>query len=209
MTIRVPKPKILGVVLAGGRSSRFGSNKAVALLGAKSLLHHVCERAAPQVERLLINCNGEISSEIDHDYDVLTDDHPGDGPLAGILAGLERAAADDCALLAMFPCDTPFFPVDLVARLYAKLERSSADFCLPYRDNDAHRTFGLWHVSCAQDLARGFGQGRLRSLQSIEQILIPAILVFPLQGQGPGGDPFFNVNTTADLARATVWLQGH
>ena len=172
------------------------------------MLHHVCTRAAPQVQRLLINCNGKMVVDVDRAYDVLADDHPGDGPLAGILAGLERAAADGYPLLATFPCDTPFFPADLVARLYAKLERSSADFCLPCRGNDTHRAFGLWRMSCVQALARGFRQG-LRSLQSVEQILIPVTVAFPLQGEGPGGDLFFNINTAADLARATVWLQGH
>lgn len=201
------KPKILGVVLAGGLSIRFGSDKAATLLGGKSLLHRVCARAAPQVDRLLINCNGEIPSDVDRAYDVLADDHPGAGPLAGILAGLRLADAEDYSLVATFPCDTPFFPTNLVARLHATLERSSADYCLPYRDNVAHRAFAVWRVSCAQNLARGFLRGHLRSLHGIERVLTPTVDVFPLHGEGPDGDVFFNINTTDDLAHAAAWIQ--
>src|SRR5690242_11532321 len=118
--------RILGVILAGGSSKRFGADKSAARLGAKILLEWVIERARPQVEMLLVNANSDIAST--SVVERLADDRPGEGPLAGILAALEKAQETNLTHVASFACDTPFFPLDTVKRLSQALYDSRADY---------------------------------------------------------------------------------
>lgn len=198
--------KILGVVLAGGDSTRFGSDKASAMLGGKALLSHVCDRAAPQVDRLLVNRNGGVTSGVPAGCVVLPDDFPGEGPLAGILAGLAYAHTEGFPHVATFPCDTPFFPRDVVARLRAGLAASDADICVARRGSDEQQAFALWSVGCIPALADAF-RGGLRSLHGVANIVTKNAVEFSATGEGPDGNAFFNINTVDDLARAQHWIE--
>ena len=116
---------IFGLVLAGGRSRRFGREKAAVLLNGTPMLAHVVGRLRPSVARLAINARpiaGRAAWAAEHALPCLAD-RPGDpdGPLSGVRAGLAWAAAEGADLLATVPCDTPRLPADLVARLAAAL----------------------------------------------------------------------------------------
>lgn len=104
--------KILGAILCGGRSSRFGSDKALALIDGIPLINHVRHALAPQVDALLF-CGREIAGE------TCTPDRPRAdlGPLGGIGAALHHALAHGYDAVVSVPCDTPALPPDLVARL--------------------------------------------------------------------------------------------
>ncbi|HEY3639331.1 MAG TPA: molybdenum cofactor guanylyltransferase [Rhizomicrobium sp.] len=196
--------KILGVILAGGASRRFGSDKSAALLGGRSLLQWVAERARPQVERLLLNANDpEVSSEIEA-LERISDHAPGEGPIAGILAGLAEAYGRGFTHLASFACDTPFFPIDTVARLATALEVSTADYAVASCGATAHRIFALWPAVHHERLEHAFANGA-RSMREVEHWLEPTWADFEPYG-GPGGDPFFNINTPVDLDVAQNWL---
>lgn len=195
--------QILGVILAGGMSRRFGSDKCAALLQGKPLLAWVIERARPQVEMLLVNANTETARAIP-DMECVPDRTPGEGPLAGILVALNEAERRGFAYLASFACDTPFFPSNTVARLKNALLTDRTDFALASCGANAHRVFALWPVACRARLEEAFASGG-RSMRSIEHWLTPAWADFPPEG-GPEGDPFFNINTPADLAAAERWL---
>ena len=195
--------QILGVILAGGMSRRFGSNKCAALLNGKPLLAWVIERARPQVETLLVNANRETAQDIP-DLECVSDRTPDEGPLAGILATLNEAERRGFAHVASFACDTPFFPRDTVTRLKDALFTDHTDFALASCGANAHRVFALWPVACHERLEEAFASGA-RSMRSIEHWLTPAWADFPPEG-GPDGDPFFNINTPAELATAERWL---
>jgi molybdopterin-guanine dinucleotide biosynthesis protein A len=195
---------ILGVILAGGASRRFGADKAAALLGGRPLLEWVIERARLQVETLLLNANGPEAGKEISNLERLADNAPDEGPLAGILAALAEAERRGVARVASFACDTPFFPRDTVARLAAALQTSSADFAVASCGASAHRVFALWPVSCRAQLEQAFASGT-RSLRDLEHWLEPTWADFAPEG-GPDGDPFFNINTHDDLETAERWL---
>ncbi len=196
--------RVLGVILAGGASRRFGSDKREALLAGRTLLEWAIERASPQVETLVLNANIPLERDRAMHLECIVDDVMGEGPLAGILAGLAETERLGFTHLASFACDTPFFPLDTVMRLASSLDSSAADFVVASCGAAAHRIFALWHVACRPRLAHAFENG-VRSMRGVEDWLEPTWADFPT-GCGPDGDPFFNINTLADLEAAEQWL---
>ncbi len=195
---------MLGVILAGGASRRFGVEKSAALLCGKPLLAWVMERAKPQVDALVLNANDPEIGKAVSDVERLPDDAPGEGPIAGVLAALAQAGRRGFSHVASFACDTPFFPHDTMARLASALLSSQADYAVASCGAMAHRIFALWPVERRAQLAHAFANGT-RSMRDIEHWLEPTWADFPKTG-GPDGDPFFNINTPADLEAAERWL---
>src|SRR5581483_506232 len=120
---------ITGLILAGGRGSRMGGvDKGLQVLRGKPMIEWVLARFAPQVNEVLINANQNVERYARLGRRVVPDDIGGyAGPLAGLHAGLQVAAHP---LVATCPCDSPFLPPDLVARLRAALERDGADLAV-------------------------------------------------------------------------------
>jgi molybdenum cofactor guanylyltransferase len=198
----------LGVVLACGSSLRFGGDKAAALLGDRTLLQRVCDRAASQVNRLVVNRNSGSASLASGEYEVLPDGWPGEGPLGGILAALEYALSHGFTHVASFPCDAPFLPADLVNRLREQLIAAKADYCIARCGEQEHRAFALWDVTCAALLKSAFLEG-LRSLRDVSGVLTKTVADFPSGPESAVGDPFLNINTPDDLVLAARWLASH
>ncbi len=106
---------INGLILAGGRSRRFGADKAFAMLHGRPLIEHAIERIAPQVDRLFISSNAPAEHFAAYGIEVITDKFADFmGPLAGVHAALSRHT--DAPLLAV-AVDLPFLPDDLAAQL--------------------------------------------------------------------------------------------
>ncbi|OZI21499.1 molybdenum cofactor guanylyltransferase [Bordetella genomosp. 9] len=113
---------IAGLILAGGRGSRMGDmDKGCALLRGRPMVEHVAARLAPQVGALLISANRNLDRYAEYGKVVADDPAHGQwqGPLAGVAAGL---VASRCPWIATAPCDVPFLPVDMVARLRQALQ---------------------------------------------------------------------------------------
>jgi molybdopterin-guanine dinucleotide biosynthesis protein A len=187
----------LGVVLAGGASSRFGSDKAAAILAGRSLLVHVFERASPQVDRLMINRNEGALPELSGAFDVMADDWPGEGPLAGIVKALEIAGSLGFAQVASFPCDTPIFPADLINRLGDQLVAAKADCCMARQGAREQRALALWNVACAPVLKARFLSG-MRRLGDVSNAIATTTAEFERE--------LLNINTPGDLDKAEHWL---
>lgn len=134
--------QITGLIIAGGLARRMGgSDKGLQLLCGKPLLAHVIERFSPQVGRLQINANHNASAYAAFGYPLVADTLEGyAGPLAGLQAGLAQCATP---LLATVPCDTPFLPHDLVARLHAALEAVQAPLAVATTAGWTQHTFML------------------------------------------------------------------
>ncbi|HEY3777384.1 MAG TPA: molybdenum cofactor guanylyltransferase [Rhizomicrobium sp.] len=196
--------RILGAILAGGASRRFGADKSAALLGGRTLLERVVERAGPQVDTLLLNTNDAALGEQVPGIEQLADNAPGEGPIAGILAALLQAERRGFTHVASFACDTPFFPRDAVSRLAEALQSSKSDYAVARCAGTIHRIFALWPATCRLRLEQAFASGA-RSMRDIETWLAPDWADFAPEG-GPEGDPFFNINTPDDLAKAECWL---
>jgi molybdopterin-guanine dinucleotide biosynthesis protein A len=193
--------KIAGVLLAGGRSQRMGGgDKNLRLLAGKPVLAHVIERAQPQVDALVLNANGDPQRFAAFGLPVIADSVADfAGPLAGVLAGLDWAAAHlpEAALVASFATDAPFFPRDLVRRLAVALEEGGFDLACAQSNGQVHPVFALWPVSLREALREALVAGvrkvdRWTAGYKLVEVEFPAEPV----------DPFFNANRPEDLAEA-------
>lgn len=196
------EPPVLGLLLAGGRARRLGGgDKCLKRIGGNTLLELVLARATPQVAYLLINAGGDPGRFQRFGPPVVADVIGGfQGPLAGILTGLEWATGNlpQCRFVATFATDTPFLPVDLVARLQQAVKLEGADLALAASAGRTHPVFGLWPVHLAAPLRQAMiGEG-MRKVDAWTARYRVATVPFPTGD----GDPFFNVNVPEDLAKA-------
>ncbi len=192
---------ILGVILAGGKATRMGGgDKGLRKVAGRRLLDHVIARLGPQVGAMALNANGDPDRFGDFGLPVLPDSLPDwPGPLAGVLAGMDWAAAQGADAVVSVAADTPFFPRDLVARLHAAAGPSGLALAATREEGKLwrHPTFGLWPVGLRDDL-RAALEGGLRKV----------VLWTDQHGAGLAEfatepfDPFFNINTPEDIETA-------
>lgn len=192
---------IAGVILAGGAGTRIGGTKGLRPFGSATLVDAVIARVKDQVAPLALNVSQAdlpaYRARYSNVFPLIADSLPaGTGPLAGIVAGLDWAASLDSTpqWLATFPCDTPFLPEDLVARLLA----ASRPGC-PVAAEEGQRLHGvcaLWPIACLGKLREGVQSGRLRSVFGALEDLNGTRCALG------DSNAFLNVNTPDDLRRA-------
>ncbi len=186
------------VILAGGRASRMGGgDKPLLTLGGVTMLARVLDALAPDAASVAISANGDKARFADFGLPVLADEprFAGQGPLAGLLAGLEWAAAEEASVLLTAPGDAPFLPRGL-ARLLAPAPGFAA--C----DGRDQPLAALWPVACRASLRDWLEGGTDRSVARFASSIGATRRAFPLDRR----DWFFNVNTAEDLAMAWVML---
>ncbi len=192
----------LGLVLAGGLARRMGGgDKARLSIGGATILQRALARIGPQCEAVIINANGDPRRFADTGLPVIADSIPDfAGPLAGILAGLDWAAANarHCAWLLSVPGDCPFLPRDIVARLHEARLKAGAPLACARSGEWRHPVVGLWPVDLREDLRRALIDDGLRKIEIWTARHGVAIADWP---PAPV-DPFFNVNTPDDAAHA-------
>lgn len=187
--------RIVGLILAGGLSSRLGGGvKGLRPLAGRPMIAHVIERLAPQVEALALNANAPGLDGFG--LPVLPDPVAGfPGPLAGLLAGLVWAAElPGVTHLVTAASDSPFLPRDLVARL---AEGPAEGPVLARTDSGPEPVFGLWPVALRDDLSAWLDGGGSRRVQDFAAACRAEYHAF-----SDDSAPFFNVNTPEDLALA-------
>ncbi|MCB1361427.1 MAG: molybdenum cofactor guanylyltransferase MobA [Rhodobacter sp.] len=192
---------IVGIVLAGGLGTRMGgADKALLPLGGRPMLAHCLQRLAPQVDRIAISANGEPARLAGFGLPVLADSVPGyPGPLAGVLAAMDWAASAGAGGVVSLAADTPFAPADLAARL------TPAGFAMAASPDAQgrmrrHPTVALWPVALRDDLRRALAEGEHKVGRWATEHGAQTVV----WSERP--DPFFNVNTPADLAEAEARL---
>jgi molybdopterin-guanine dinucleotide biosynthesis protein A len=186
---------ITGLVLAGGRGSRMGGvDKGLQNHLGMPLALHALLRLAPQVGHVMINANRNLAAYEAMGAPVWPDplpDHP--GPLAGLLAGLEHC---ETPYLATVPCDTPDFPLDLVARLAAALDEADAEIAMAASLEDGamrrQPVFCLVQSGLSESLIRFLTSGERKVDRWTAQHRTVEVAF---------DDPaaFFNANTVAEL----------
>jgi molybdopterin-guanine dinucleotide biosynthesis protein A len=195
-------PATLGLILAGGLARRMGGgDKSLTRIGDQTILARVIERMRSQCTRLLLNANGDPSRFAETGLPVVADDVPDfAGPLAGILAGLDWAAAHapDIAHVVSVPGDCPFLPRDLVARLYQVRSVSWLPLACARSGEWRHPVVGLWPVELRGDLRRALVEEGLHKIEIWTARHGVALADWPAEPV----DPFFNVNTREDAAAA-------
>lgn len=193
----IPLHAITGLVLAGGRGQRMGGlDKGLQPHRGLALARHALDRLRPQVGQVAVNANRHLDQYAAFGCPVWPDELPGHlGPLAGLLAGLQRA---DTPWLAVVPCDTPHFPLDLVRRLAAGAEAEGAAVALAACLDDGRwctqPVFCLVDTRLQADLAGCLAAGE-RQVGRWAARHRPAVVAFD------DGAAFFNANTPDDLRR--------
>jgi molybdopterin-guanine dinucleotide biosynthesis protein A len=188
---------ILALILAGGQGRRLapagaaGVDKALVRLHDQPMLAHLLHHLRPQANRIALSAAGDPARFAAFGLPVLGDGaHRGAGPLAGVLAGLEWAAASGGEALLTLPVDTPFIPDDLATRLAP----APATACHAGR---VHHLVALWPVEARHAL------GAFLASPGSRRVAAFAARLEMRQVEFPGGtDPFANINTPEDLAAA-------
>ncbi len=191
--------KIAGVLLAGGLSRRMGGgDKSLRVLAGMTILERVIARARPQVVTLVLNANGDADRFAEFSLPVVSDSIPDfAGPLAGVLAGLDWAAAnvEGATHVASFATDAPFLPVDLVARLAEAVRDGRHDLACAASNGRTHPVFGLWPLALREDMRAALASGMRKVDQWTARHRL-AVVEFVAEPY----DPFFNANTPEDLS---------
>lgn len=188
------KDKITGVILAGGLGRRMGGiDKGLQELRGRSMVHWVVERLTPQVDELLINANQNGERYAAFGHRVVPDQIPDfAGPLAGLHAALSAATHP---LVATAPCDSPFLPSNLIARLHAALVAENADLTVARTFDQAHPVFCLCKREVLPHLTEFLVTGG-RKIDRWYSTLKVVEVAFDDQA-----DAFENINTREELSR--------
>ena len=200
----IASPKTLGLILAGGLARRMGGgDKALIEIGGVTILDRVLATLSAQCTGIIINANGDPKRFADTGLTVVPDSVPGfAGPLAGILAGLDWLAQQNNGIEWMMsvPGDCPFLPDDLVERLHMARRQMGAGVPLACAKSGdwRHPVVGLWPLALREDLRKALTVEGLRKIEVWTARHGIAIAEWPTDPV----DPFFNVNTPDDLARA-------
>lgn len=203
------KSKPLGLILAGGLARRMGGgDKGLIAVGGETILDRALSRMKPQCARMIINANGDPSRFAFTGLPVVADDIPDfAGPLAGILAGLDWAAANqpDADYVVSAPGDCPFLPRDLVERLESARVKEGKPLACAKSGDWRHPVVGLWPVALRADLRHALMEENLHKIEIWTARYGIAIAEWPDQPV----DPFFNVNTPEDATRANEIAARH
>jgi len=201
----------VGILLAGGKSSRMGGgDKCLLPLGGRPILAHVIELLKPQVAELIISANGDPARFSAFGLPVVEDRLGGyAGPLAGILAGLEWARTNrpESRFAITAASDTPFLPADLVSRLCSASGEGVPDFAVARSADGMHAVFGLWPITIAPDLEASLLSGDRKVSDWVRQHHAQEAMFPPVKIEGRIIAPFFNVNRPDDLVAAEAFLQ--
>lgn len=199
----------VGVLLAGGLARRMGGgDKGLRTVGGVAILDRVAARLRPQVATLIVNANGDPARFAGLGAAVVPDDLPDrPGPLAGVLAALDWAAANapGATHVVSAPTDGPFLPPDLVARLEAARAAAGVPLACARSDGRAHPVVALWAVALRNDLRRALTVEGLRKIDAWTARHGIAHADWPVEPW----DPFFNVNSPDELAAAEAVLAAH
>jgi len=188
---------ILGVVLAGGKSKRFGKDKSEVKLGGKTLLEHTLDKIKSKFKTIIIVSNNKIIK----DYTTIKDCVDGQlGPLVGVLSAMKWIKKNNHPhnWIATFPCDTPFFNISIIDKF---IEASCLNDNLLYfvkTEEKRHNIFGLWSLKLIETLENDIIKNNHRKVEKwANKIGVKTINI-----SYDEVDPFFNINTKEDLVEA-------
>ena len=195
-------PATPGVLLAGGLARRMGGgDKPMRTIGGRTILARVISRLAPQCDGLILNANGDPARFAAFGLPVIADTVENfAGPLAGILASLDWAAANRPGVewVLSAAADCPFLPRDLVARLQQARIEQGAQLAVAASGGQTHPVIGLWSVRLREELRHALVKEDIRKIDRWTARYKLATVTWPATPL----DPFFNANTMDDIAEA-------
>ena len=191
---------ILGIILAGGKSSRFGEDKSTAKLGNKTLLDHTVNKIENEFNEILVISNNKEFNFKNNKIHVVEDCIEGQlGPLVGILTAMKWVKKNNknYKWIASFPCDTPFFDMKFISELKIKIKETSKKLIFLNSDKKRHNIFGLSSVDLIETLEEDIKNG----LRKVE-IWADKIGYENININTKEFDMFLNINTKEDLKKA-------
>jgi len=188
---------ILGVVLAGGKSKRFGEDKSNVKLNGETLLEHTLNKIKSKFNTIIIVSNNKTLKN----YITIKDCIDGQlGPLVGVLSAMKWVKKNNYSFkwVATFPCDTPFFSSSLVDKFIESSKLNDSDLYFAKSEKKRHNIFGLWSLKLIEILEKDIINNNHRKVEKwANKIGVKTINIFYKEL-----DPFFNINTKEDLAEA-------
>ena len=159
---------ISAVILAGGKARRMGGqDKGLQILGKQSLIEHIIHRLQPQIHDISINANRNQTEYAKFSFPVFSDELPDfQGPLSGMLTALEKTKSD---FILFTPCDTPFFPTNLLDKLKSAVENDRTLISYACDEEREHPVFCLMSVQLKEKLRHYLASGERRLLQFMNE----------------------------------------
>jgi len=191
---------ILGIILAGGKSSRFGEDKSTAKLGNKTLLDHTVSKIENEFNEILVISNNKDLNFKNNKIHLVEDCIKGQlGPLVGILTAMKWVTKNkkNYKWIGSFPCDTPFFDIKLISELKIKVKETSKKLIFLNSNKKRHNIFGLWSLDLIEILEKDIKN----SFRKVE-LWADKIGYENININEEKFDRFLNINTKKDLEKA-------
>tara|TARA_A100001234_G_scaffold172094_1_gene153455 strand:- start:101 stop:718 length:618 start_codon:yes stop_codon:yes gene_type:complete len=191
---------ILAVVLAGGKSKRFGRDKSQVKLGSKILIDYILTEIIDLYKDILIVTNEPIKYLNSNKISITSDIKKGLGPLGGVFTAMKWAKDNkkNYEWISTFPTDTPFFKKEHLNKFYKEIDLEKSDLFFMKSKNMRHNIFGLWSIELFQRLELALDKGDRKVEHWANEIGVKTI-DFEHENNK---DPFFNINTEEDLENA-------
>ena len=195
---------ILGTVLAGGKSQRFGEDKSQVTLANKLLIDYVLSEIIDQFKEVLIVSNNSINFQSSQKITKIEDYKKGLGPLCGVLSAMKwiKANKRDYQWIATFPVDTPFFKKQILKNFIKNINSRDSDLFFIKSNDTRHNIFGLWSIKLLDRLEMDLNDGARKVELWANNVGVKIINM-----EFPNNDPFFNINTKEDLEKAKEILK--
>ena len=191
--------KILGTVLAGGKSQRFGEDKSQVQLGSQLLIDYVLAEIIDVFNEIIIVSNNPIKFNQSEKVSLIKDFKNNLGPLGGVLSAMKwiKENNKDYQWISTFPTDTPFFKNQILKDFHDKINLKNGKLFFIKSNNTRHNIFGLWSIDLADKLKKDLENGDRKVEDWANKVGVNIIDM-----QFEKNDPFFNINTKEDLEKA-------
>ena len=191
---------IIGIILAGGKSSRFGEDKSNIRLGNKTLLDHTIDKIEKEFNEVLIISNNKEYNFKNKKIHTVKDCIEGQlGTLVGILTAMKwvKENKKNYKWIASFPCDTPFFDIQLISKLKLKTKETSKKLIFLNSDKKRHNIFGLWSMDLIETLEKDIKNNFRKVEIWADKVGYESITI-----NTEKFDKFLNINTKEDFEKA-------
>ena len=195
---------ILGVVLAGGKSQRFGEDKCQVKLGDKLLIDYILSEILDEFKEVLLISNNKIKYNYSNKISLVEDTKKGLGPLGGILTAMKWIKENNKSYkwISTFPSDTPFFKKKILNNFLEEIKDYEGKLFFINSNDTRHNIFGLWSIDLLDRLEKDLDNGERKVEMWANKIGVKSINM-----KFENKDPFFNINTKEDLIKAKEYLK--
>ena len=190
---------ILGTVLAGGKSQRFGEDKSQVKLDGKLLIDHILNEIINEFKEILIVSNKQINFKHSDKISMVSDLKKDQGPLGGVLSAMKwvKESNKDYKWISTFPVDTPFFKKEILQNFLSEINLEEGKLFFIKSNNTRHNIFGVWSIDLMDKLEEDLNNGERKV-----ELWANSVGVKVIDMEFLNEDPFFNINSKEDLEKA-------